>query len=213
MRKFNLIIITSVLVVILLLIEILIIRTASDYQPKVNIVYAGVKIPQGTVIEQGMLVSKEVYANMAHPLSLRSIEGVLGKKAKMDIEEGEMVLEPKLTDRSGMQEVKLKDKNSRLFSVEFKADQANGWWLETGQYVDIIYVPGRNTDLAEPGIFVQRLNNIRVVALIDEKGNISKNSDQNVLPRYVCFEVSDEQDEFLAYAKNNGTLELSVIPK
>ena len=44
-------------------------------------------------------------------------------------------------DNSKFEEIIVKDKNSRLFTVEFRGDQANGCQLKEGQYVDIIFIP------------------------------------------------------------------------
>jgi uncharacterized protein YaeQ len=141
-----------------------------------------------------------------------------------------------------MEQIEVKDKNNRLFTVEFKGDQANGWWIKVGQYVDIIFIPNEkpsasnsnyikepetaqqtiagSNDNRQPTAFstansgeVRRFRNIRVAALIDEKGNQLKNSNRETLPRYISFEVTDSQDEVLAYAKSNGRLEVSVIPE
>lgn len=229
MKRFNTIVITVILVVVLLAVEVIIVKSASKYEPQVDIVFADEKIPEGAVIEADMLAEKKVDINLVHRQSIRNIEYAVGKTAKMDIEKGEMVLGAKLGKGGRMHEIEVKDKNSRLFSIEFKGDQANGWWLEAGQYVDIIFVPSKDEHYMESakeagltsrkgltqthGINVQRLRNIRIAALIDDKGRIVKNSDRNLLPRYVSFEVNEEQDEFLAYAKSNGRLEISVVPK
>ena len=47
---------------------------------------------------------------------------------------------------------------------------------------------------------------------IDEKGRLVKDTEGTALPRYISFELSDDQCDFLAYAKGNGRLEISVIP-
>ena len=118
-----------------------------------------------------------------------------------------MLLSSKL-DSSAAREVTLKDKNKRFFSVEFQTDQANGWQLTKEQHVDIIFVPQKAADSVDNGIIM--LHNIRIAALIDIYGNIIEKNSKEVLPKYISFEVTTEQAEFLAYAKGNGRLELAA---
>ncbi len=241
MKKINLIFITLILVVILLGIEVVIVKSAVKYEPLVDVVYAKTKIASQKEIKPEMLYQKKVNISMAHSQSFRNIKDLTGKKSKVEIEEGEMILSGKLGKANEMEQIEVKDKNNRLFTVEFKGDQANGWWIKVGQYVDIIFIPNEkplasnfikeqddpvqqattipnaNKQSADfltnnPGD-VSRFRNIRVAALIDEKGNQLKNSNRETLPRYISFEVTDSQDEVLAYAKSNGRLEVSVIPE
>ena len=103
-------------------------------------------------------------------------------------------------------------------AVDFKADQANGWRLKKDQYVDIIFVPdkisinnnpGNNTE-KDNGII--RIESIRIAALIDSGGNIVDEAGKGQIPSYICFEVDKGIDEFLAFAKKNGRIEIAVIP-
>lgn len=231
MRRFNLIAAAFILVIILLAVEIIIVKSASKYEPSIGIVFAKVRIPEKTIITSEMLETKKVGISFAHRQSIRDTGSVVSKKAGMDIEAGEMILSSKLGSE-GMEEIAVKDKSKRLFSVEFKGDQANGWWLLADQNVDLIFIPDKRTDVhmaadtakdEKSGMTgatdektvgeVQIIKNIRIAALIDDRGQLLKNSERTALPRYVSFEVTDEQASFLAYAKGNGRLEISVIPR
>jgi Flp pilus assembly protein CpaB len=235
MKKVNLILLTVVLVAVLLAAEVVIVKSAVKYEPTANIVYAKVNILAQKEITSEMLCEKKINISLAHSQSFRSMKDLTGKKAKVDITAGEMILSGKLGKANEMEPIEVKDKNSRLFTVEFKGDQANGWWIKVGQYVDIIYVPNdkpkaveyvsaqakdqptvrssQTAGNAEGMEEIKRLNNIRVAALIDEKGNQLKNTNRETLPRYISFEVTDKQVQLLAYAKSNGRLEVSVIPE
>ena len=228
MRRFGTVIAAFLIVIILVIIEVLIIKGASNYEPVSEVVFARVRIPEKCEITAEMLEVKKMGIGLVHPLSLRDIRDAAGKRASMEIEAGEMLLAGKL-GYEGMERIEVKDRNKRLYSVEFKGDQANGWWLMTDQNVDILFVPDKNAqtsagaennDSADievaPGIIggnkVQKLRNIRIAALIDDNGELLKNKDRTTLPRYVSFEVTDQQAEYLAYAKSNGRLEICVIP-
>lgn len=224
MRKFSAVFFTLLLVVVLLAVEVVIVRSASKYEPVTTVVFTKAAIPEGTEIEREMLTVREVSLGLAHKKALRDPGEAVGKKAMADIESGEMLLDSRIGTEETMEPIMVENKGSRLFTVEFKADQANGWWLMVGQCVDIIFVPqDRNEDTGRTdrengtgdgnygGII--RLNNIRIAALIDEKGALLKNSGRDTLPRYISFEVDGGQDQFLAYAKSNGRLEISAIPE
>ena len=228
MRRFGTVIAAFLIVIILVIIEVVIIKGASDYEPVSEVVFARVRIPEKCEITAEMLEVKKVGIGLVHPLSLGNIRDAAGKRASMEIEAGEMLLAGKL-GYEGMERIEVKDRNKRLYSVEFKGDQANGWWLMTDQNVDILFVPDKNAqtsagaqinDSADADVIqgiiggnrVQKLRNIRIAALIDDNGKLLKNKDRTTLPRYVSFEVTDQQAEFLAYAKSNGRLEICVIP-
>jgi len=218
LRRIKLIVLTFLLAVMLLAIEVIIVKSAAKYEPEISVVYAKVHIPEGAVIQEGMLQERKVNISVAHRRSVRNIKDAVGKRARMDIEEGEMMLAGKLVSEGDMQSIRVEDKNSRLFSVEFKGDQANGWQLKAGQHVDIIFVPNEKAKAStewQSGYAgsIQILRSVRVAALIDEKGRQLKNYEREVTPRYISFEVTDRQCEFLAFAKGNGRLEISVIPE
>jgi len=233
MRKVKFILLTIVIAFILLIAEIMLIRGASEYEPKLSIVFARTKIPEGALIKSDMLTEKKISAGAVHKYSVRNPDDIIGKVARVEIEEGEMVLNTKLIEAGEMEELSSVNEKSRLFSVEFDPDQVNGWRLKAGQYVDIIYIPderdmkrnelqsqtngadgGERYELLQgtgiPGI--KRIRNVRIAALIDNNGNLVRDSNRTSLPKYISFEVDDSLDEFLAYAKDNGRLEVSVIP-
>lgn len=227
MRRFGTVLAAFLIVVVLVIIEVAVVKNASNYEPVSEVVFAKVRIPEKSEITADMLEVKKTGIGLVHPLSLRSIGDAEGKRASMNIEAGEMILSGKL-GYDGMERIEVKDKSKRLYSVEFKGDQANGWWLITDQNVDILFVPdakGQNSVGPENGNIViaetseiiggsrvQKLRNIRIAALIDDTGKLLKNKDRTTLPKYISFEVTEQQADFLAYAKSNGRLEICVIP-
>lgn len=241
MKKVNKLLIFVVLLVITLVLEVFIVKSVSKYEPKVNVIYAKSAISAKNTITEEMLKTKSINISQVHRFSVYNYKDLVGKQAKMDIEADEMVLSSKVGSITEMQEIKMKDKDNRLFSIEFKPDQANGWWVLVDQYVDVIFVPNNNLTQTNPkiapstppgtiinndaaagnndksGITIEnsdkgivRINNVRVAAIIDEANKQLTNGDRESLPKYISFEVTPKQDEFLAWAKANGKLELSV---
>lgn len=203
--------------VTLLIVQIYIVKLGSQYEPKVSVVYANQKIAAKTVVTEAMLEKKDINMSLVNKQSVTDIAAIVGKKAKIDIESGEMLLSSKVTDKNEMEDINVENKNNRLFTLELKGDQANGWWLKVDQHVDVLYVhntvpvPQPDGSVKEDKI-IERLNNIRIAALITQEGTLLKNDERNTLPKYVCLELDTKQDELLAYAKTNGRIELSVVP-
>lgn len=235
MKKFKKLILVLIIIAILLTVQVIIIKNASQYEAKINIVYAKTDIPAKTVITSDMLTTKSINLSMVHLQAYRSTADLIGKTAKADIADGEMILNSRIGKPDEMAEIKVLDKNNRLFAIEFKPDQANGWWLLLDQKVDLIFVPtspaGVNapTSLSRPSDAqsntagnadqtqftsssngIKRLSNIRVAAIIDETLQPLANDTRTSIPKYIVFEVAPQQDEFLAWAKSNGRIELSV---
>lgn len=213
MRKISMFIMTILLTIVLVIIEIIIIRSALGYEPKTTIVLASKKIEAGETITEDMLEERQLHISMVDNRWVKDKNEIMGKVAKENIEEGEIIILSRISDDENKNQIEAKDKNKRLFTVELKGDQANGWQLKEGQYVDIIFIQDEKNkvpvtgneeqdrkNFVQNGAFgTQRISNVRIAAIIDEK--------------YVSFEVDVGLDEFLAYAKGNGRLEISVIPK
>lgn len=246
MKKISKLLLIALGVIALLIVEIVIVKVGSQYEPEVTVIYARTNIPVKTEITDEMLVEKQVSLTYVHKLSVRNKADLIGKKAKNDIEAGEMILTSRIGNINEMQGIPMVNKNNRLFSVEFKPDQVNGWWLLVNQHVDIIFVPNPSAAAApitnsNPANMISdaegvnkvtpisvndeerittinkstgivRINNVRVAAIIDDFYKQMNNSERTGDPKYICFEVSPEQDEFLAWAKKNGSLEISVRP-
>lgn len=223
MKKYGWISGAFFIALLLVIIELTIISNASGYEAKEKAVFARVSISKNAVITGDMLEIKEIGAGAVHPNALRGMEKAVSKRAGMDIEAGEMLLESKLLSGEGGI-IEAEDHNKRLFCVGFEADRANGWQLSEGQNVDIIYVPNHGEQKDEPPLAngvetvlpassgVKLLKNIRIAGLIDEDAAVVERVEEEKIPRYVCFEVTVEQAAFLAYAKSNGRLEVSGIP-
>lgn len=213
-----------VIVVLLVTAETAIISSASGYDAKEKVVFTNRSIPVNTVITADMLETRETGSSTVHPDAIKSINEALGKRTTADLVRGEMLLKPRLS--ADVRKIaKAEDKNKRLFSLELKTDQANAWQFSDRQFVDIIYVPNQSgmkeqppqawgvTEVTPASGGVRIMKDIRIAGIIDEDGKLPGQSDSEKMPRYVSFEVTQDQAVFLAYAKSNGKLELSCIPE
>lgn len=224
MKRFGWIGAALIIVVLLVTAETAIIASASGYDPKKGVVFTKTDIPENTVITPDMLEIREIGSRNIHPDAVKNIGEATGKRTAANLLRGEPLLKARLS-ADAQNIVKAEDSSNRLFSVELKADQANAWLFSDRQFVDIIYVPNSGEANGKPpqaeGIYdvppasngVRIIKNVRVAGLIDEDGKLKGVSESEKVPRYVSFEVTQDQAVFLAYAKSNGRLELSCIPE
>lgn len=229
MKRPKTLIVTLVLLAVLLVAEVVVIKKASDYEPKIKVIYAKVKIPAEVMIEKDMLVEKEVALSLVNINAIKDTAEAIGKAAKFDIDEMEMITKSRLIEKIEEKKIELKNVNNRLVTVKFEPDQVNGWWLD--DRVDIIFIPNENSadkpkpaminnmqqndETSEKAVYdssgIVRLENIRVAAIIDESRQLVEDIvDTTYSPVLVSFEVSTDQDKFLAWAKYNGKIEVSA---
>lgn len=221
MKRINMFILAIVLALIFLAVEVVIVKGVSKYEPEINVVFAAQRIPMGETITEDMLEKRKISLRLAHNKSVKNIEELIGKKVISDIEEGEIILISRVGDKDGTGEIVVVDRNSRLITVEFKGDQVNGWQLKEGQFVDIIFILDERSTIPEIEDItwfedekrIRKIRDIRVAALIDDKGKPVGSSESSSMPKYISFEVEDGLDQFLAFAKGNGRLEISLIPE
>ncbi len=136
---------------------------------------------------------------------------IYGKIAGCEILKGDIISLKRLKESSEAEKPGLYGDNTRHFTIEFKADQANGWFLESGKNVDILFIPDKNA--GETGSEkIIRIENVRVAYIINDKGGLYSKDESGSSPKYISFEVDNKLDEFLARAKGIGRLEISVIP-
>lgn len=223
MKRFGWIAAALAIVALLVAAETTIIANASGYESRENVVFTKMNIPGNTVITADMLELREVGSSTVHPDAVKNMGEALGKRTTADLVKGEMLLEARLT-ADVRATARAEDMNNRLFSVELKTDQANAWLFSDRQFVDIIYVPnpgeqkeqppqaGGISDVPSVSTGVRILKNVRIAGLVDEDGKLTGAAESEKMPRYVSFEVTQDQAVFLAYAKSNGRLELSCIP-
>ncbi|MDD4494741.1 MAG: SAF domain-containing protein [Eubacteriales bacterium] len=225
MAKIKTISLALLLAAILLVVEAFLIKKATDYELKYELIYANCRINEGTVITPQMLVLKSVGASLAHKYSIQEEGLAVGKIAGTDIEKDEMVLSTKLTEEKKHDIEMLLGENGRLLAVELEFGQANAWQLQPGDYVDLIFIPARLNNPESGQEYklndfhperVSKFERIRIAALVDSQGMLIKGGDAEInngqvriLPRYVLFEVPDGTDEELALAETTGKLKIS----
>ena len=58
---------------------------------------------------------------------------------------------------------------------------------------------------------IVRIKELKIAGIIDDKGKLAGKDEKTGLPKYVSFEVNSGIDEFIAWAKQNGTIEISSL--
>ncbi len=233
------ILIVTALIIALLAVEVVIIKTAANYEPMVEVIYAKTKIQKNTLITEDMLIRKKINFSLVHSQAIKQEGDLIGKTAIVDIEANEMLLQSKVGQYVPMEDIELSNKDNRLFAIEFKPDQVNGWWVKVGQHVDIMCVPANLKDIKQINISgkvkeeqntdsekemqqqeqvnqsksnygIIKLENIRIAAIIDEGGRLLANEQRTSVPKIISFELQPGQDELLAWAKGNTRIEIST---
>lgn len=223
MRRYGWICGAFVIIILLVVIEMKIISSACGYEAKERVVVAARDIGEDTVITGEMLEIREISSSAAHGDAVRKIEDAVGMTAADPIYDGEVLLKGRLTEEAA-DTVEAMNRSNRLYCIEPEWDQANAWQLGKDQHVDVVFVPNHlNQDNVCPeaaGVIsvtpsqtgMKIMKNIRIAGLVDEEGEVVKNSETEKIPKYIILEVTQDQAVFIAYAKSNGRIELLAIP-
>lgn len=223
MKRYGWIISALIIVVLLVAVEMAIISNASIQDVKQRVVYARVPVAEDTIITADMLELREISKDAVHPGALGNVDEAIGMRARLDIEAEEMMLKTKLLS-SEEDIIRAEDASKRLICVEMRIDQANGWQLKEDTFVDIIFVPNSVDqedccpeaasviDVLPSSNGMKILKHVRIAGIFDEDAKQTDIRKPDSIPKYISFEVTPEEAIFLAYAKNNGRLELSGIP-
>jgi Flp pilus assembly protein CpaB len=224
MRRFGWIAAALAIVVLLIALETVIVANAAGYEKKEKAVFAKERIDKNTVITDEMLEVKETSSGSVHPKAVKSKDEAVSMRTTVCIEPGEMLLKTRLSPIV-YDIIEAKDKSKRLFSAELDAEQANAWQIAEDRHVDIVYIPNSGNEQEKPpeaeGVLdvapvssgVRLLKNIRIAGIVGENGKPLDMSEKDEKPRYVSFEVTEEQAIFLAYAKYKGKIVLFGIPE
>ena len=126
MLKLKYIIPALILAAVLMTAEILIIRSAAEYEPKAEAVYAAERIARGTIITGSMVKVKSIDMNATHRSAFGRTGDVIGKAARMDIEQDEMLLSSKVEEPRNTNAIPVKTPE-RDFSHRIK--RGPGKWM------------------------------------------------------------------------------------
>lgn len=226
MKRVHRIVLTAFIAIVLMVVQIVIIKNAAQYEPEVEVVIVNKRIPANTTITENMLIVKKFHISIVNKLAARNISDVVGMVAKVDLEVGEQILKSRLITADTMKILPLENEVNKLFNLEIKVDQSNNF-LRVGQYVDIFFVPNSNTNLsnlskgsAESMIesdsmsealkLVYKLDHIRIAAILDDRGNVINSESSSLSAKYICVEVTADTAQYLSYCKHNGKIEYAL---
>ena len=132
----------------------------------------------------------------------------IGKVATEKIYRGEMLLDKKLAlpqDMTG--------DDTRLYAIPFDAQNTNGYNVELGDVLDICIVYNDDSRTIDE---YQRLPANKAIDIVlvgktvadirDESGNSRKYQGLEVMPGYLCFNLTYEEINKVEVAKRQGTL-------
>ncbi len=132
----------------------------------------------------------------------------IGKVATEKIYKGEMLLNKKLSLRENMT-----GDDTRLYAIPFDSQNTNGYNVELGDVLDICVVYSDDDRTIDE---YQKLPANKVIDIVlagktvadirDESGNSRKYQGLEVVPGYLCFNLTYEEINKVEVAKRQGTL-------
>lgn len=223
MKRRTIYIFTILLAIILISVEAYVIKVVTNIEPEIEAVFSTKKIPAKVIITPDMVTVKKINVSLVTLQTIRSLNQVIGKASITEIEGGEVIKSFRVAEPLSLKEIKVLNPDNRLMSVDFKADQVNGWYLASGDFVDIHYTPNaaaninieKREQIEDP--FQRSLmefhvfDNIRVAGILDDKGQVIMEITREQLPKLISFEVTKDLAKFISAAKTTGKIELSVI--
>jgi len=137
---------------------------------------------------------------------------VIGKVAKEKIYKGEPIIEDKIVLAEDM----VTDE-TRLYAIPFESSNTGGYNIALNEKVDICVLYSNNyktiaeyQNLPQNKVIDIVLAGKKIADIRDASGNSrkrqSKNSQQAVVPGYICFNLTYEEINKLEVAKRQGTL-------
>lgn len=211
MNKIKIILGAIFLTIILLAAQFLVFRMLTGKEGMIPVLAAARDISPGEIITEDLVCETEIVDfGLTGEFPSRPDE-IYGKIATDEIYQGDVVTLKRLGDNSERENTELFGEDTRFITIEFKPDQANGWFIENGSFVDLLFIPDKTAGKTGSEE-VSRINNVRVAYIINDKGGLYNKEEPGPVPKYVSFEINNKLDEILAYAKANGRIEISVIP-
>lgn len=207
MKRISVIIVTGILAVILTIIQINLIKNATKKEEYAIAYVYTCSMEAHNEMSEDMLKAVNV------PLSLlptgygaqkEDLEGYLTR----DVYEGEIALTNDVTSESPDNTSLLqKTQEDHVFiSLKPDPDKVVAWQVKPESRVDVLFIPRQNDETKS-----FRLKDKRVAGITDENftmTNLSDSSDSKDKPLYLILEVTLEEAELIASARQFGSFEM-----
>jgi len=169
------------------------------------------RITAGSALKADDLVLVDLPSRLMISSYLMDPKAVIGQSVDRDLQQGQLI------DRSWLHEdpngIAYPDArpDGRLYSLRLQPEQANGFWIATGNRVDIHLIPKGEAIEGLPDL----LPGIRILSLIGSGKNEDSGAAASVLPgpsssgsALVCLDVNTAQARVLAQAETRYVIKL-----
>lgn len=208
MKKLSIIIVTLILAVALTVIQINVVQNATVKEEYIQVFAFTRSVEVNEIITQDMLQSVEVPLSLLPAGYICLLEDFTGNYLTREVYKGEIALRQDVTpvnpDDYG---ILRKTQDSNVFiSIKPDPERAVAWQIRQEHWVDVIFVPQRSEEKES-----FRLENIRVAGITNEKftwSNDTDSSESDTKPVYLILEVTSEDAQMIATARQFGSFEL-----
>lgn len=208
MKKITVIIVTGILAVVLTVIQINIVQNATKKEEYSKVLAFTRSLEANEKISKDMLETIEVPLSLLPAGYSSLLEDFTGNYLTRVVYEGEIALLQDVTpvnpDDSGI--LRKTQEDNVLISIKPDPEKAVAWQIQQEQTVNVLFVPHRNEEMKS---FC--LECIRVAGIINEKFTWSDDTDSSesdTKPVYLILEVTSEEAEMIASARQSGSFEL-----
>lgn len=185
----------------------------ADFTP---VVIARTAIPEGTVIEAGMLEVKQILGTYVPGSAYTRMDDVTGKVAKDEIAPGEMVTKGRFTgtEGGGIGLAYQMENGRRAFTLEVGVEAGVAGLIAAGNKVDIIVTDLNDQKQFETGYLLQQVEVLAVDSRLKKFENAA-----DIMYGSVTLSVTPEEaleaesKAFRARTINNGNLRLTLRPQ
>lgn len=176
----------------------------------VSVVQATREIAEGTVITNEMVELGEVPANFVHQLAAQKMDEVVGSTVISNISAGEIILYPRLMEKSGDNRLSYKvPSGKRAVSVAVNAVSGISGHLKSGDHIDVVAVvevPGA-TDADPKKVYsLLALQDIQILAIGAEGQEVSAKTDKTT----VTLAVNAREGQLLTLIDEEGKIRLAL---
>lgn len=171
--------------------------------------------PAGTLIEPDMIQSINLSsASSLHGYASKDL--AVGKYTTRDVYGGEIVLSEVLSNYpKKIQNYEIAPGNV-LYTLSLRPEDANGWWIYTGSYVDVLLYSQKNlasftTEIYEFENFtgsIESIDDVKIIKVMDMYGKDIEESENDAY--IICLEMSREQAAKMFIAENSR--KIKIIP-
>ncbi len=197
------------IMIVLLLTAIAWMAGGSQQQKTQKVLAAADYLPAGTQLTSKQLIWVDLPTHLTSEDHCYDLSDVESLWLLQPLYSGELLRQERLGEQPGGLIYPNAGQGRRLMTIKLQPEQANGFWLTTGNKVDLFVIP-KNSSLSSEII---QMNSIEVVSVMGHQNlaPAKNNHDYIRSDALVCLDLSTEQAEVLSALIDSSHIRLTVI--